>query len=75
MSLETLLPWATTLGGASVMYLAGHRRTRRAAWWLGLVNQVPWITFAVITGAHGFIPGSLLYGAVYARHIIRKESV
>lgn len=73
MTLEAVLPWATTIGGAAVMYLAGHRQTRRLAWCVGLANQVPWLAFAVVTHSWGFIPGSLLYGAVYARHLIRGK--
>jgi hypothetical protein len=67
------LPWVTTVTGAVVMYLAGRSpRSRRAAWYLGVANQIPWIAYAVIAKSWGFVPGSLLYGTVYVRNILRK---
>lgn len=71
--MRAALPWVTTATGAAVMWLAGRARTRRAAWLLGVANQLPWITFAVITKSWGFIPGSLLYGSVYIRNLRRGE--
>lgn len=73
MSLETLLPWATTVFGVLVLYLAGRARTRRLAWCLGLCNQLAWCSYAVIAGAHGFIAGSAIYFAVYMRNLLRGE--
>lgn len=73
MTLRSALPWVTTVTGATVMYLAAHARTRRAAWILGVTNQLPWIVYAVIAKSWGFIPGSLLYGTVYIRNILRGE--
>jgi hypothetical protein len=55
------------------MYLAGRARTRRAAWVLGVLNQLPWLTYAVLTRAWGFVPGSLLYGSVYVRNLLRGD--
>lgn len=71
MSAKTLLPWATTVMGASIMYFAGRARTRRLAWVLGLLNQVAWISYAVMAHALGFIAGSLIYAAVYIRNLLR----
>lgn len=67
---ETLIPWATTVMGATIIWLAGRGpKARRVAWWCGLANQALWISFALVTGAYGFIAGSLIYGGVYARHL------
>jgi hypothetical protein len=71
VSLIDVLPWATTVMGASIMYLAGRSRTRQLAWALGILNQVVWISYAIAAHAYGFIAGSLLYGAVYARNLTR----
>lgn len=71
MTWKTLLPWATTAMGASIMYLAGRARTRRIAWYLGVVNQIPWVAYAVLAHAWGFIPGSCLYAGVYIRNVKR----
>lgn len=74
MSWRTLLPWGTTVMGASVMYLAGRARTRRWAWVIGLLNQVFWISYAVLAHAYGFIGGSLIYASIYTRNLFRKEA-
>lgn len=72
--MRELLPWVTTATGATILYLAGRSpRTRRWAWVLGVLNQIPWVAYAVIAKSYGFIPGSLMYGAVYIRHIVRGE--
>jgi hypothetical protein len=71
---RALLPWATTAMGASVMYLAGRKRTRRAAWTLGIVNQGFWVSYALIAHAYGFIVGSAIYASVYASNLFTKET-
>lgn len=68
------LPWLTTIGGASVMWLAGKPKTRRAAWIVGILNQAPWIAYAILAGAWGFIPGSILYSAVYIRNLSQDHN-
>jgi len=73
VSWRTALPWATTVAGAAVMYLAGRAQTRRLAWIIGLVNQVFWISYAVLANAHGFIVGSLIYASVYIRNLMQKD--
>jgi hypothetical protein len=73
MSWQTLLPWLTTAIGATVMYLAGRRSTRRWAWTLGILNQVAWISYAIAAHAYGFIGGSLIYATVYSRNLLRGE--
>lgn len=71
--IESLLPWVTTAAGASVMLLAGKSRTRRWAWYLGVLNQIPWVLYAVLAHAWGFIPGSMLYAGVYVRNVKRGD--
>lgn len=73
MSWRTVLPWVTTVSGAAVMYLAAHKATRKAAWIIGLLNQIPWLSYAIAAKAWGFIPGSLLYGSVYFRNLLRGD--
>jgi hypothetical protein len=74
MTWRTLLPWATTVVGASIMYLAGKQRTRRLAWVVGILNQVLWISYAIAAHAYGFIAGSLIYGGVYTRNLLRGDT-
>lgn len=73
MTWRIVLPWLTTLMGASIMYLAGRQRTRRLAWALGILNQFVWISYAIAAEAHGFIAGSLIYGSVYLRNLLRGD--
>lgn len=73
MSWRTLLPWATTVTGVTVMWLAGRARTRKAAWILGIMNQIVWVTYAIAAHAYGFIGGSVLYASVYSRNLVRGD--
>lgn len=68
-----LLPWATSAVGISIIWMAGRRRTRRLAWFLGLANQALWISYALATAQYGFIAGSAVYGAMYANNLRRGD--
>lgn len=71
--LEQALAWLTVVTGASIMYMAGRPRFRRAAWYLGVANQFVWGSFAVLTRTWGLLAGCLLYGGTYIRHIVRGD--
>jgi hypothetical protein len=68
-----ILPWATTIMGASIMYFAGRARTRQLAWWLGVANQLLWGFYSVTTRQWGFLGGCLLYGSAYIRNLLRGD--
>lgn len=73
MTLRLVIPWVTTAFGASIMLLAGKKRTRQWAWRMGILNNVVWSWYAVVTGQWGFLGGSLLYGTVYIRNMLRDN--
>lgn len=75
MTSQAILAWATTVTGATIMYCAGRQRTRRFAWYLGVANQFLWGAYAIMGAPEtlGFLVGSLLYGTVYVRNIIRGD--
>jgi hypothetical protein len=59
--------------GATIMYMAGRSRLRRTAWYLGVLNQFLWASFAITTRTWGLVAGCLLYGGVYIRNIVRGD--
>lgn len=68
-----LLPWITSAVGITIIYLAGRARTRRAAWVLGILNQGAWVTYALSAKATGFILGSVVYGSMYLRNLLKGD--
>lgn len=71
--IEQAIAWATVVAGATIMFLAGRRTTRRLAWALGVFNQILWASFAIMTRTWGLIVGCLLYGGVYIRNFCRNQ--
>lgn len=69
----TVIPWLTVFMGATIMFLAGKARWRKTAWYLGVLNQFLWGTFAVTTRTWGLVAGCFLYGGVYIRNILRGD--
>lgn len=67
----TNLIWSIALAalGIAGLWLAGSGRW--FGWALGLVAQVAWILFALVTGQLGFILSALAYGFVYGRNLLR----
>lgn len=58
--------WILTGIGVTGWYLAGRRN--RWGWAIGILVQILWFAYAIVTGQYGFIVGSLLYGAVAAKN-------
>lgn len=57
--------WSVVLTALGVLtfWLAG-----RKVWWtwrLGLLNQVLWLVYSLVTGQLGFLAGCAFYSAVY----------
>lgn len=50
------------------MWLLGQKRS--VGWAVGLVNQVLWVTFAVVYGAWGLLPLSAALTVIYVRALI-----
>lgn len=68
-----IIAWLTVVMGASIMYMAGRSHLRQYAWYLGVLNQFLWGSFAYMTGTWGLMAGCCLYGGVYIRHIFRGD--
>ena len=58
--------WLLSAMGVAGIWLAGSRK--RSGWAIGLVSEVVWIAYAVLTRQYGFILGALAYGFVQVRN-------
>lgn len=67
--IRTLIPWATSAGTLLGMWLLGQKRS--IGWIVGLVNQVLWITFAVMFEAWGLLPLTCALVVIYSRNLAR----
>jgi hypothetical protein len=65
--------WSWFLTGLQVLSLAAIARGRPAAWLLGATVQISWVTYAVLTAQHGFIPGCVLSLAVQVNSYLRTS--
>lgn len=79
--INSVIPWpAWSIGlsvlGIIVQILAGPKP--KWAWVVGMVSQIPWWIYAVVSDQWGFFASSTIYFAVYAVHywrLRRKERV
>ena len=67
--MRALLPWATSAFTLLAMWLIGQKRS--AGWLVGLVNQVLWVTFAVVYQAWGLLPLTAALVVIYTRALFR----
>lgn len=67
--MKALLPWATSAGTLLGMWLVSQKRS--VGWIVGLVNQVLWVTFAVVYGAWGLLPLTVALIVIYSRALFR----
>ncbi|MGW1436915.1 hypothetical protein ACWD7M_16895 [Streptomyces griseus] len=58
--------YALTLLGVIGLLMAGHKQ--HTGWLIGLFAQIPWATYGVVTGQHGFIFSAAIYGYAYAKN-------
>lgn len=61
--------WLLAAIGILGLYLAGKRLA--VGWLVGVLAQVPWLVYAVVTRQWGFIATAVAYGAVYTRNFLR----
>jgi len=61
-----LLPWLLSSMTIVTMILAGQKR--RAAWLVGLANQLLWLYWIGLTRTWGLFPMNLALWIVYARN-------
>ena len=67
--IRTMLPWATSAGTLLGMWLVGQKKS--IGWVVGLVNQVLWVTFAVVFQAWGLLPLTCALIVIYTRALIQ----
>lgn len=60
--------WVLTLMGVTCFYLAGRKVWW--AWYVGLVTQIVWLGYSVVTEQWGFLVGVALYSWVYTKNAI-----
>lgn len=58
--------WLLMAVGVTGLYLAGSKR--KIGWVIGILVQVLWIVYAIITKQWGFIASAIVYGAVNIRN-------
>jgi len=59
--------WALSCLGGFGIYLAGKKDWR--GWAIGIVNEILWLVYAVITNQYGFIFGSVLYSTILINNL------
>jgi hypothetical protein len=60
--------YALTLVGVTGVFLAGRKDWR--GWAVGILSEIVWIIYAIVTMQYGFIFGALAYGAVFTKNLI-----
>lgn len=60
--------WSFVLAAVGILGLVLAGRKLSIGWAVGLLAQVLWIVFALVTHQWGFIISALAYGFVYARN-------
>ena len=65
------LPWFLSALTIYSMLLAGNKK--RGAWLIGLVNQLLWLVWIVLSGAWGLIPMNIALWIVYTRNYLKWQ--
>lgn len=60
--------WSLVLAAVGILGLIMAGRKMSAGWLVGLLAQVLWIIYALVTHQWGFLISALVYGTVYARN-------
>ena len=63
------LPYLLSLITIYSMVLAGNKK--RGAWFVGLVNQLLWLIWIVLSSAWGLLPMNIALWYVYGRNYIK----
>lgn len=64
--MDQVWPYILSAIGVFGIYLAGSKNV--LGWYVGIIAQTMWITFAIQTEQYGFIISAVAYGAVYIRN-------
>jgi hypothetical protein len=63
------LPYLLSIITAYSMLLAGNKK--KSAWFVGLVNQLLWLVWIVLSGTWGLIPMNIVLWIVYGRNYLK----
>jgi hypothetical protein len=63
------LPWLLSANTLYVMFLAGNKN--KYTWILGLIGQVLWLVWIILTESWGLIPMNIGLWVVYARNHLK----
>lgn len=64
--MNQLWSWGLTVVGVFGLYLAGKKSPW--GWAVGIVAQILWLTYAIVTKQWGFLFSSFAYGFVYVKN-------
>ena len=59
--------WALSCVGAFGIYLAGKKDWR--GWAVGILSEVLWLIYAIVTKQYGFIFGAILYSIILIKNM------
>ncbi len=60
--------YVLTAVGVSGVFMAGRKDWR--GWAIGILSEILWICYAIVTKQYGFIFGALAYGAVFTKNLV-----
>ena len=63
------LPYLLSAITAYSMLLAGNKK--RGAWVVGLLNQLLWLVWIVISGTWGLLPMNVVLWVIYGRNYLK----
>lgn len=68
--------WGLVSFGGTCLFLVSRKSTRTIGWAGGMVVQVAWAIYGIVTRQWGFLASAFLYGAMYGKNLAawRKES-
>ena len=59
--------WVLSCIGGFGIYLAGKKDWR--GWAVGIISEVLWLAYAIITRQYGFVFGSILYSTILVNNL------
>lgn len=70
--MQTYLPWLLSAFTIYIAWVAGSKS--KHTWAVGLVAQVLWFTWIVMTENWGLLPGNFALAAIYARNHLKGNA-
>lgn len=65
---EQYWSWLLSCVGGLGIFLAGRKDWR--GWAVGIISEVLWLVYAVVTKQYGFIFGSILYSTILVNNLV-----